>query len=42
MQEGKHVILCVDDDPDVCEYLRAVLTANDYVVATAATIVKRE
>ena len=37
MQDGKHVILCVDDDPDVCEYLRVVLEANDYVVATAAT-----
>ena len=35
MQDGKHVILCVDDDPDIIEYLTVVLEANDYVVATA-------
>jgi len=27
----------VDDDPDILEYLRVVLEANGYVVATAAT-----
>ena len=37
MRDGKHVILCVDDDPDVLEYLRVVLEANQYVVATAAS-----
>jgi DNA-binding response OmpR family regulator len=35
MQEGKHLILLVDDDPDVLESLRVVLEANDYLVATA-------
>ena len=35
MQDGKHVILCVDDDPDILEYLETVLTAAGYVVATA-------
>ena len=24
MQDGKHVILCVDDDPDILEYLQIV------------------
>ena len=35
MQDGKYVILCVDDDPDIIEYLKVVLEANDYVAATA-------
>ncbi|MEW6750989.1 MAG: response regulator [Candidatus Latescibacterota bacterium] len=37
MRDGKHVVLCVDDDPDVLEYLRVVLEANGYIVATAAS-----
>ncbi len=37
MQNGKHVILIVDDDPDILESLRIVLEANDYVVATAGS-----
>ena len=28
MQEGKHVILCIDDDPDIRDSLRIVLEAN--------------
>jgi len=35
MQNGKHVILVVDDDHDILESLRLVLEANNYVVATA-------
>jgi DNA-binding response OmpR family regulator len=35
MQNGKHVILIVDDDPDILESLRVVLEATSYVVATA-------
>jgi len=35
MQDGKHVILCIDDDPDVNDYLNTVLTANGYAVETA-------
>jgi DNA-binding response OmpR family regulator len=31
------VILCVDDDPDVLEYLRVVLEAHQYAVETAAS-----
>ena len=37
MQDGKYVILCVDDDPDVLEYLRVVLEAEGYAVATASS-----
>ena len=35
MQDGKHVILCVDDDPDVLFSLKTVLEANGYVFAGA-------
>jgi DNA-binding response OmpR family regulator len=35
MQDGKHVILILDDDPDILLSLRVVLEANNYVVATA-------
>ena len=35
MQDSKHVILCVDDDPDILESLKVVLEANDYIVVTA-------
>ena len=37
MQDGKHVILCVDDDPDILLFLRTVLEANDYIMVEAAT-----
>jgi len=37
MQDGKHVILLVDDDPDILESLRIVLEANDYCVVTASS-----
>jgi len=35
MQEGKHVILCIDDDPDVLAPLKIILEGGGYVVATA-------
>ena len=35
MQDGKHVILCIDDDPDVLFFLRTVLESNGYVMADA-------
>lgn len=35
MQDGKHVILCVDDDADVRDYMEAVLPAAGYVCITA-------
>lgn len=37
MQDGKHVILCIDDDEDVRIILKTVLEANGYVVETAPT-----
>ncbi|MFW5870581.1 MAG: response regulator [Candidatus Sumerlaeota bacterium] len=37
MQDGKHVILCIDDDPDVRENVRTILEANDYIMVEAAT-----
>ena len=35
MQDGKHVILCVDDDEDILYALRLVLETNDYVMVEA-------
>ena len=35
MQDGKHVILCVDDDPDILEFLKIVLEAEGYVCVEA-------
>lgn len=35
MQDGKYVILCIDDDPDILMSLRVVLESNGYLVATA-------
>ena len=37
MRDGKHVILCVDDDPDILFFLRTVLESNDYLMVEAAT-----
>jgi DNA-binding response OmpR family regulator len=35
MKDGKHVILCVDDDQDLLDALRLVLEKNGYVMAEA-------
>ena len=37
MQDGKHVILCIDDDSDVLDSLRMFIENNDYVMIEAAT-----
>jgi DNA-binding response OmpR family regulator len=37
MKDGKHVILCVDDDPDILQTLRMVLEKNGYFVAAAGS-----
>lgn len=37
MRDGKYVILCLDDDPDICEFLKVVLEGDGYVASTAAT-----
>jgi DNA-binding response OmpR family regulator len=31
MQDGKHVILCIDDDQDVLTYLQTILQAEGYI-----------
>ncbi len=35
MQDGKNVILCIDDDPDVLFVLKTVLESNGYVFCEA-------
>ncbi len=35
MQDGKHVILCVDDDQDLLDALRLVLEKNGYAMVGA-------
>ncbi len=37
MQDGKHVILCIDDDDDILFFLQTVLGAKGYRVLTAGT-----
>ena len=37
MQDGKHVILYVDDDPDFLDSMRMVLEAGGYAVVTAGS-----
>lgn len=37
MQDGKHVILCVDDDQDVLDFLKTILESARYTVLTAST-----
>ena len=37
MQEGKHVILCIDDDDDILESLGVILSASGYVVERATS-----
>jgi DNA-binding response OmpR family regulator len=35
MQDGKHVILCVDDDKDMLDAMRLVLEASGYAMVAA-------
>lgn len=37
MQDGKYLILCVDDDQDLLDAMRLVLEANGYVMVEART-----
>ena len=37
MQDGKHVILCVDDDEDIRFCLKKVIEANGYAFAEASS-----
>ena len=35
MKDGKYVILCIDDDPDVLDSLRMYLESKDYIMVEA-------
>jgi DNA-binding response OmpR family regulator len=35
MKDGKHVILCIDDDKDILDTLRIVLQENGYIMDDA-------
>ncbi|HOX08698.1 MAG TPA: response regulator [Planctomycetota bacterium] len=37
MQNGKHVILCVDDDRDILEAAKVILESDGYVFAGASS-----
>lgn len=37
MQDGKYVILCIDDDTDILSFLEIVLEAEGYVYASATS-----
>ncbi len=37
MQDGKHVILCIDDDPDFLLVMRIILERNGYIMVEAET-----
>ena len=37
MQDGKHVIMCIDDDPDIRDSLKIILEANGYAFVDAST-----
>ncbi len=37
MKDGKFLILCVDDDPDILQSLQVVLEANGYLFVSAPT-----
>ena len=37
MKDGKHVILCVDDDPDILQTLQMVLEKNGYEMVGAGS-----
>ena len=37
MRDGKHVILCVDDDQDLLDVIRLVIESEGYIMAEATT-----
>jgi DNA-binding response OmpR family regulator len=37
MQDGKYVILCIDDDTDILSFLEIILEAEGYVYASATS-----
>jgi DNA-binding response OmpR family regulator len=37
MHDGKHVVLCIDDDPDILSFLEVVLEAKGFVFLGASS-----
>jgi CheY-like chemotaxis protein len=37
MKDGKHVVLCVDDDQDFLESMRTIIEGSGYVMETASS-----
>jgi DNA-binding response OmpR family regulator len=37
MKNGKHVILCIDDDPDFLDSMREIIESNGYIMESAGT-----
>lgn len=37
MRDGRHVILCVDDDPDILDTLRIIIEGNGYLFTGASS-----
>ena len=37
MQEGKHLVLCIDDDSDIRDSLRIIVEASGYAFVEAST-----
>ena len=37
MKDGKHVVLCIDDDSDILDALRMVLESNNYIMIEACS-----
>ena len=37
MKDGKHIILCIDDDRDILDALRMVLEKNNYIMIEACS-----
>ena len=37
MQDGKHVVLCIDDDSDIRDSMRVILEASGYAFFEAST-----
>ena len=37
MKDGKHVILCIDDDPDLIDCMKLIIESDDYLMESATS-----
>jgi two-component system alkaline phosphatase synthesis response regulator PhoP len=37
MKDGRHIILCIDDDPDFLESIQTIVESEGYVIETASS-----